>query len=271
MTGNGDSSLAARTFWLPVIVFWTIVAANKLQPEMLAVTFDFGSLRVSDYALIDRNRDPERDEIIFYTLDGVDYVGRLIGVPGDRLTYDPFTQAVFRDGGLLVRAPPGYEIDAQWTGLVVLEPTQYAIYVHRPGRNPASALIPRDAIYGPLNRYLRRSELSGSDWAWIAVASAWLITLFIVPLFGYFTTRPRGVWRTIVFVPHVLVTALGFTAWVSVTVASEFFDHSFEPAWWAVPLGFFRGTGLWALAAVLAFVALSQLAAAAREPATERS
>jgi hypothetical protein len=258
------SRFEPRFYW-PIVIFWCAVATNHTRPVLLSVVFDFAPLRAGDYALIDYEGPLVRDELAFYTLRGNDYVGRLIGVPGDQLLFDPLGHAVFRDDQPVVRVPPGYELTPQTSGSVPLRENEYAIYVHDPPKNPFSTVVTREMIYGPLERYLRRAELTRGDWLWIGSATLWMTTLLILPLQDYVATRPRSWTRTIVFALHAFVTVTIIGVLGILAVASEVFGAGVTPAWWIVPIMVLRSTGTGVLACVCAFVALQWIFLEVRE------
>jgi hypothetical protein len=195
-----------------------------------------------------------RDDIVFYRTDGTTYVARLIGVPGDRLTFDPLSVSL--DGKLLVRAPPGKLLDTTLDGVHALREDEYAVYVHKPPKGPYAGVISRDVFLGPLDRYLRSSEFDRADWLWIAVSLGWLMTLLALPFKAYFSGRPLGILRTVLFVPHVLITALFLGYLATVAVGMDVLGPEFTALWWLVPWMILRNTGAVALLCVLAFLAL---------------
>lgn len=248
-------------FYVPIILLWGSVMLSGLNPVLVQSDIRFDPyIQRNDLLRIDPGGDIALDGLVIYRLRGIDYVARVIGLPGDEITLGLDGHSIVRNGERVVVAPRGYEISTNESGIVTVEADQAAVYVHAVRRNPISVVISQDAIRGPVEKIYRYADLGRADWLTIGLYSLIVLGLVLLPYGAFLRQRSQTMIRIVVLVTHSFLTlAVAAALLVASLPGDPLRVGAVEPIWWWFPLAVVSGFRLPLLVAVVAFVAVRWL------------
>lgn len=196
-------------------------------------------LQPFDLMIVDSTNEVALDDLVLYSFSQFDsdYVALVIGLPGDMLEYDASGSSISRNGQLAIDVPSGYQLDYEGPLRRALGEDEYAVYVHDAPSPPVSVVIDKANIRGVVGRLYRHSDLSPTDWFFIALSSTLTITLVCLPFIDYFTHRPNGWFRLILLVLHSILTVLLLAFAIVLALPGDPIGIGIEPpVWWWIPL-----------------------------------
>lgn len=248
-------------FYVPIILLWGSMFLSGLNPVLVQSDIRFDPyVQRNDLLRIDPGGDVALDGLIIYRPDGIDYVARVIGLPGDEITLGLDGNSIIRNGERVVVAPRGSEISTNESGIVTVEGGQIAVYVHEVRRNPVSVVISRDASRGPVEKIYRYRDLGRSEWLTIGFYSAIVLTLVLLPYAAFLRQRSQTLFRIVVLVTHSFLTlAVAAALLVASLPGDPLRVGAADPIWWWFPLAVVSGFRLQLLLAVGAFLAIQWL------------
>jgi len=248
-------------FYIPIILLWGSVLLSALNPVLVQSDIRFDpNVQRNDLMRIDPGGDVEIDDIVIYRLSWIDYVARVIGLPGDEIILGLDGNSIIRNGERVVLAPRGFNISMNASGTLTVENDQVAVYVQGGRRNPVNLAISRDTIRGPVEKIYRYEDLGRSEWLTIGFYSLIVLALILLP-FAAFTRQPtQTFFRIVVLVTHTfLTTAIAATLLAASLPGDPLGVGAAEPVWWWFPLAVVTGFDLELLLVVGLFLAAQWL------------
>jgi hypothetical protein len=230
-------------FYIPILLLWGSVILSALDPVLVQSDIRFDPyIQRNDLLRVDPGGDLVLDELVIYRLDWVDYVARVIGMPGDEITLGLDGNSIVRNGERIVVAPRGLEIATDESGIVTVGDDQLAVYVHNLRRNPVMVLISRDAVRGPVEGIYRYADLGRSQWLTIGFYSLIVLALIVLPYAAFARQRSQPLFRTVLLVTHTFLTlAVGGVLLVASLPGDPMRVGVAGPIWWWFPLAVVSG------------------------------
>lgn len=244
-------------FYLPIIVLWGAVFLSTLNPVLILSDIRFDpEIERNDLMRIDPGGDIELDDIVIYRLNWIDYVARVIALPGDQITMGLDGRSIIRNGERVVVSPRGFEIATNETGMLEIEEGRAAVYVHNDRRNPFSAVVGQESIRGPVVKIYRYSEFGRSEWLTIGFYSAIVLALIVLPYVAFVRQQSPSLFRIVVMVTHTfLILAVSSALLVASLPGDPLRVGAEDPTWWWFPLAVVAGFGRELLLVVGLFLA----------------
>lgn len=248
-------------FYIPIILLWGSVILSTLNPVLVQSDIRFDPyIERNDLLRIDSGGDVALDELVVYRLDRVDYVARVIGLPGAEITLGLDGYSIMRDGERVVLAPAGYEISTREPGAITVDDGQLAVYVHNARRNPVAVVISQDAVRGPVDKIYRYVDLGRSEWLTIGFYSLIVLALVVFPYAAFTQQSSQSLFRLVVLVTHTFLTLAVAGALLAVSLPDDPLGvGAAGPVWWWFPLSVVSGLNRELLLAVGLFLAVQWL------------
>jgi hypothetical protein len=248
-------------FYIPIILLWGSMILSALNPVLVQSNIRFEPyLERNDLMRIDPAGDVVLDGLIVYRLNRIDYVARLIGLPGDEVVLGIDGNSMVRNGERIVVAPRGSEISTNESGIMTVEDGQAAIYVQELRRNPVSVVISQDAIRGPVEAIYRYADLGRAEWLTIGFDSVIVLALVLLPYVAFVRQPPATLFRIVVLVTHTFLTLAVALALLAASLPGDPLRvGAGDPIWWWFPLAVVSGFRLELLLVVGAFLAIQWL------------
>ena len=241
-------------FFIPLVLLWGAVAMSTLDPALIQSDIRFDpDIERNDLLQIDLGGEVALDDLVIYRLNWVDFVARVIGLPGDQIMLGIDGRSILRNGERVVVAPRGLEILTNADETLTLAADEAAVYVHDMRRNPISNVISRDAIRGPVEAIYRYRELDRADWMRIGASSLVVLALVVLPYVAFVRQRPQTFLRLVILVTHTFLSMVVAGALLMVSLPGDPLRLGVgEPMWWWFPLSVIAGFRI----ELLLFVAL---------------
>lgn len=248
-------------FYLPIIVLWGAVFLTTLNPALILSDIRFDpDIQRNDLMRISPGGDVELDDIVIYRLNWIDYVARVIALPGDRITMGLDGRSIIRNGERVVVSPRGFEIATNETGLLEIEEGRAAVYVHNDRRNSFSAVVGQESIRGPVVKVYRYAAFGRSEWLTIGFYSGIVLTLIFLPYLAFTRQRSPNLFRIVVMVTHTfLILAVASALLMASLPGDPMRVGAEDPIWWWFPLAVVAGLDLELLLVVALFLAVQWL------------
>ena len=249
------------SFYIPIILVWGSVFLSTLNPVLIQSDIWFEpDIQRNDLLRIDPGGDIEIDGLVIYRLEWVDYVARVIGLPGDEILLGIDGNSIVRNGERVAVGARGLEFLTDERGSLTVAEGQAAVYLHNGRGNPVAVVIGRAAIRGPVEKIYRYSNLERSDWLSIVLYSAILIALVLMPFASVVRGQRLDFLRLIVLVSHTFMTLVVLATLLAIGLPGDPLNLGvMEPIWWWFPLAVVTGFGPELILAVGFFLTLQWL------------
>lgn len=245
------------TFYVPIILIWGSVMLSIPAPRLVQSDIRFDpDIERQDLMRIDPGGSVAIDDLVIYRFDWIDYVARVIGLPGDQIVLGLDGNSILRNGERIVLASRGFQIAMNDSGMLEVGDGEAAVYVQNARRNPFATVISQDAIRGPVEKIYRYTNLSLSDWITIGFDSLLVLVLAVMPYVAYVRQRSQTPLRLVILVTHTFMTLVIVAALVATSLPDDPLRLGVtNPMWWWFPLSVVTGFSLRLALVVALFLA----------------
>lgn len=248
-------------FYIPIILLWGAVFLSAMDPVLIQSDIRFApTVQRNDLLRIDPGGDVALDDLVVYRLDWIDYMARVVGLPGDEIALGLDGNSIMRNGERVELAPSGFEIATDESGLVTVADGELAVYVQNARRNPIMVVIAEAAIRGPVEGVYRYRDLDRTHWLTIGFYSLIVLGLVVLPYAAFSRQRSQSLVRIVALVTHTFLTMAVATVLLVASLPGDPMRLGMgDPVWWWFPLAVVSGFRFELVLAVGLFLAVQWL------------